>query len=387
MIPVNEPVIGEQEKSYVMECLNSGWISSEGPFVSRFEKAFASYIGMSEGIAVANGTAALEVALYAAGVSEGDEVILPSFSIVSLLLAILRLGAKPVLVDIEPETWNLDVTRVSEKVTPKTKAIIVVHTYGHSADLDPLLELSKKFGIALIEDAAEAHGAEYKGKKCGSLGLISSFSFYANKLVTTGEGGMVLTNDAVAAERARSYRNLCFNKNERFLHDDIGYNFRMTAIQAAVGLGQLERIDEIVERKRKIGQLYVSLLKKIPGLKLQIEKDWAKTVYWMYALELPESMGITAKEAMAALGKRGIGTRPFFRGLHDQPNLKLQGVLSTTESFPVTDAAYKYGFYLPSGMALTEDQVHEVCSTFAEVLQSLDKRTNLRANHARDFSI
>ncbi len=370
MIPVNEPLIGREEKAYVLDCLESGWVSSEGPYVAKFEQAFANYIGVGSGVAVCNGTAAVEVALYAAGVGEGDEVILPTFTIISCVIAVIRLGAIPVLVDIEPDTWTMDTGQVASKITSRTKAILAVHIYGHPVDMDALLEAAKGHSIHIIEDVAQAHGAEYKGQKCGSIGSIAAFSFYANKLITTGEGGMVVTNDPVMAERAKNYRNLCFNIRERFLHDDIGYNFRMSSLQAAMGLGQLERIEQIVNRKRIMGELYVQRLSSIPGLQLQIEKPWAKTVYWMYSLQLSAEYGKTAREVAEDLGLRGIGTRPFFRGLHDQPVLKERRVFKNTGSYPVSDLAYKFGLYLPSGLALNDTQIHFVCDQLEEVLAS-----------------
>lgn len=369
MIPVNEPLIGEREQEYVLDCIRSGWISSEGPYIARFEKAFADYIGVNSGIAVCNGTAAVEAALYAVGVGQDDEVILPTFTIISCLIAVIRLGAKPILVDIEPGTWNMDVLAVLSKITSRTKAIMTVHIFGHSVDMDPLLEVARDKGIQIVEDVAQAHGAEYKGRKCGSMGDVAAFSFYANKIITTGEGGMVLTSDPGIAERARSYRNLCFNRQERFLHDDIGYNFRMTSLQAAVGLGQMERVEQIVARKREMGEMYVRLLSRIPGLQLQIEKPWAKTVYWMYSMQMDASIGKAAKDVMTVLGQRGIGTRPFFRGLHDQPVLKQKGIVHDTERFPVADAAYKYGLYLPSGLTLTDAQIATICGELDVILR------------------
>jgi len=367
MIFVNEPLLNGNEKKYLNECIDTGWVSSEGPFIKKFEEAFAKYVGVKHGVAVANGTASLETALFACGISEGDEVIMPAFTIISCPVACIRLGAKPVLVDIEPETWNMDVSQIEAKITDKTKAIMPVHIYGHPVDMDPVMELAEKYNLKVIEDAAEVHGAEYKGKKCGSIGHASSFSFYANKLVTTGEGGMVLTDNDDFAERARSYRNLCFKPAERFVHDEIGYNFRMTNLQAAVGLAQVERLEKIVDFKRRMGALYAEKLKDIKGIHFQVEKDWAKTVYWMYSLQLDESLGINAKDAMAGLKELGIGTRPFFRGLHQQKALNDKG-LFIGESYPVTEKAFEYGFYLPSGMTLTEEQVEEVCESVIKVL-------------------
>ena len=301
---------------------------------------------------------------------KGDEVILPSFTIISCVSAILRVGGIPVLVDIESDTWNMDVSLIENKITKKTKAIMPVHIYGHPVDMDVVMKLADTYNLIVLEDAAEVHGAEYKGKKCGSIGHLSSFSFYPNKLITTGEGGMVLTDDENFAKRARSYRNLCFEDSERFLHYHLGFNYRMTNMQAALGVAQLERIDKIVDFKRKMGQYYIEQLSKIKGIKTQIEKTWAKTVYWMYCIELDEDLGIDAKYMMNALKKRGIGTRPFFRGMHDQPVLNNMG-LFRNESYPNTDKAYKYGLYLPSGMTLTKEQIDIVVISIKEVLCKL----------------
>jgi len=267
MIPVSQPLLKGREKELLIECIESGWISSDGPFVGEFERRFADYIGLDYGVAVCNGTAALEVALFSAGVNRGDEVIMPSFTIISCALAAIRLGATPVLVDAEPETWNMDVSQIEARITPRTKVIMPVHIYGHPVDMDPVLELAKRHNLLVVEDAAEVHGAEYKGHKCGSLGHISAWSFYANKIITTGEGGMVLTSDPKMAERAASYRNLCFRPERRFYHTELGHNFRMTNLQAAVGLAQMERIEGILQIKRRWGQCYREKLSRIKGIK------------------------------------------------------------------------------------------------------------------------
>lgn len=369
MIPVNEPLLNGREKELLAECIDTGWISSDGPFIAQFEKSFADFIGLDHGIAVCNGTAALEVALFAAGVGEGDEVIMPSFTIISCAIAAIRLGAVPVLVDADAETWGMDVSQVAAKVTPKTKAIMAVHTYGHPVDMDPLLEIAKKHKLVVIEDAAEVHGAEYKGRRCGSIGDISAWSFYANKIITTGEGGMVLTSNKEMAERAASYRNLCFRPERRFYHTELGYNFRMTNLQAAIGVAQMERIDEFVGIKRRLGAYYRKLLATVPGIRFSVEKPWAKSVYWMYSVELDESLGIDAVTVMRELGKRGIGTRPFFLGLHEQPVLHEMG-LYRNENYPVAERIARLGFYLPSGLTLTEAQIDEVVAALRDVLSA-----------------
>jgi len=284
MIPVNEPYLGNREKQLVAECIETGWISSDGPFVRQFEESFAAYIGVSRGIAVCNGTAALETALYAAGVGKGDEVIMPSFTIISCAIAAIRLGAVPVLVDVEADTWNMDVTRIEQRVTSRTRAIMAVHIYGHPVDMDPVLKVAGKHGLIVIEDAAEVHGAEYRGNKCGAIGDISAFSFYANKIITTGEGGMVLTSDPEMAQRAESFRNLCFRPEKRFYHTELGRNYRMTNLQAAVGVAQLEQIEKFISIKRRLGAYYRKKLESTGGIRTQIERSWAKSVYWMYCL-------------------------------------------------------------------------------------------------------
>jgi perosamine synthetase len=375
MILVNEPLLTGNEKTYLQECIDTGWISSEGPFVKKFEDQFASYIGVGHGVAVCNGSAAIEAALYGLGLVSGDEVIIPSFTIISCATACLRLGIKPVLVDCDPEILTLDVEAVAAKITPRTKAIMAVHIYGHSADMDPLLALAEKHDLKIIEDAAEAHGAQYLSKragekwlKCGAIGHVSTFSFYANKIITTGEGGMVLTQDDAIAERVRSYRNLCFRSEERFYHTDLGFNFRMTNLQAAVGVAQMERIDTFLKIKDHCASVYFDGIKTIPNINMLPVKPWCKSVYWMYGVMLNPEIGINAKDVMARLRQLGIGSRPFFRGLHTQPAFHDRSLFKD-DHCPVTDHAYKYGFYIPSGLALTDEQM-------ASVLEALGPAVN-----------
>jgi len=367
VIPVNEPLFCGNEKKYLAECIDSGWVSSDGPFVEKFEDAFSSYVGCRHGVAVCNGTAALEVALYAVGVGRGDEVIMPSFTIISCALAALRLGAVPVLVDVEPDTWCMNVSQIEGKITSKTKAVMPVHMYGHPVDMDPLLKLASDHNLKVVEDAAEVNGAEYKGRRCGGLGDAAAFSFYANKIITTGEGGMVTAHDPEVAERARSYRNLCFRPERRFYHTELGYNFRMTNLQAAVGLAQLECIDKFVKIKRDNAARYTKRLKKVSGIKTPIEKKWAKNVYWMYAIELSEDLGVSAEEFMSRLKEKGVGTRPFFLGLHEQPAFH-DIDLFKGENYPVTERIGRLGFYLPSGLTLTSEQIDVVCDAVKDAL-------------------
>ena len=372
MIPVNQPLLNGRERDLLLECIETGWISSDGPFVQDFERRFASYIGVGQGIAVCNGTAALETALFAAGIEEGDEVIMPSFTIISCALAAIRLGAIPVVIDAEPDTWNMDVTQIESRITARTKAIMPVHIYGHPVDMDTVLKIAQKYNLIVIEDAAEVHGAKYRGRRCGSLGDIACFSFYANKIVTTGEGGMLVTSHPEMAARARSYRNLCFLPQKRFLHMELGHNYRMTNMQAAIGVAQLERIEEFIAIKRRLGKYYREKLSVLSGIKCQTEKPWASSVYWMYCIELDEGLGINAEEMMPKLAQKGIGSRPFFLGLHEQPALRKRGLFQG-EEYPVTERISRQGLYLPSGLGLTEKQIDEVVAAVSSIIADKSK--------------
>lgn len=366
MIPVCEPLIREKELKYVNECLKTGWISSSGKFIDEFEKKWAGYCGMKYGIAVSNGTAALEVAMRCIDLKPGDEVIMPAFTIISCALAVIYSKGKPIFVDSEPRTFTIDASKIEEKISKKTRVIMPVHIYGHPCDMDPIIKLANKYDLVIIEDAAEAHGAEYKGKKCGGFGDISCFSFYANKIITTGEGGMVLTNDKKYAEKAKSLRNLCFQKR-RFYHEELGNNFRLTNIQAAIGLAQLERIDGLIEKKRWIGKTYNAKLNNISSLMLPVEELWAKNVYWMYGVVLKENAGINADEFAKRLYTLGVETRPFFLGMHRQPVFKEMG-LADNEYYPVSDRISDKGLYLPSGLTLTEKDINFVVNAIKSAL-------------------
>lgn len=375
MIPVNEPMLGEREAKYVLECLQTGWISSAGRFIEEFEQGWADYCGMTYGIAVSNGTTALQLAAKCLNLNPGDEVIMPTFTIISCALAIVECGAIPVLVDSEPRTWCMDVSQIESKITPRTKAIMAVHIYGHPVNMDPILRLAKKYNLRIIEDAAEAHGAEYLSRldqapawrRCGGLGDISCFSFYANKLITTGEGGMILTNDPDIAVTARSLRNLCFRPERRFHHTELGYNFRLTNMQAALGLAQLERFAEILERKRKMGMQYTERLSGLHALALPVEEPWARQVYWMYGLVLDEGTGMDAVEFARRLREKDVESRPFFLGMHEQPALRDRGLFSAG-SYPVAERIARQGLYLPSGLTLTVEQMEVVCEAVGSCL-------------------
>jgi perosamine synthetase len=400
MIPVNQPLLDGNEKKYLIECIETGWISSEGPFVRQFEEQFAACVGRKHGIAVANGSVALDAAVVALDIGPGDEVILPTFTIISCAAAIVRAGATPVVVDCDPVTWNMDVTHIEPKITPKTKAIMAIHIYGLPVDMDPVLELARRCGLKVIEDAAEAHGLRCRGRRsedgrqwtedrgeraedgrqgaestervverpCGSFGHISTFSFYPNKLVTTGEGGMIVTNDEALAERCRSLRNLCFQKERRFVHAELGWNFRMSNVQAALGVAQLERLDEFLSGKRRMGKRYTELLSDVPGLQLPLPRtDYAENVYWVYGVVLQDDVPFAADEAMRRLAERGIGTRPFFWPMHEQPVFRKMGLFAG-ERCPVAERLARRGFYLPSGLALTDGQIERAAEAVREVM-------------------
>ena len=368
-IPVYEPDLGGNEKKYLAECIDSGWISSEGPFVSKFEKNFAQQVNRKFGIAIANGTAALEVALLALELEAGDEVIVPSFTIISCIQAIIRVGAKPVLVDAHCTTWNMDPDAVESKITSRTRAIMVVHIYGLPVEMNKILELSDQYGLKIIEDAAEMHGQTYLNRPCGSFGDISVFSFYANKLVTTGEGGMILTDDEHLAERCISFRNLCFIREKRFLHYELGHNFRMTNLQAAVGVAQLERMNEFMCRKKELGMLYTNLLEDVDVLQLPLRSTaYAENIYWVFGVVLQDDYPLDAKEIMLQLLKAGIGTRPFFYPMHKQPVFRKMGLFSDDE-LPVAEKLGDRGFYLPIGLTLTNEQVAYIAATLKKVIE------------------
>ncbi|MBR8834038.1 MAG: DegT/DnrJ/EryC1/StrS family aminotransferase [Stigonema ocellatum SAG 48.90 = DSM 106950] len=368
-IPVNEPLLDGNEKKYLNECIDTGWISSEGPFVQQLEQQFATRVGRKYGIAVSNGSVALDAAVAALKISLGDEVILPTFTIISCAASLVRAGAVPVVVDCDRNTWNMDVGQIEEKITPRTKAIMVVHIYGLPVDMEPVLALADKYGLQIIEDAAEMHGQTYKGRPCGSFGEISTFSFYPNKHITTGEGGMLLTDDEYLAQRCRSLRNLCFQPQKRFVHEELGWNMRMSNLQAALGVAQLERLDEFVVRKRRMGQLYTELLVDIPGIQLPLQQtEYAQSIYWVYGLVLKDEVPFDALSIMQRLAQQKIGTRPFFWCMHEQPVFRKMGLFEG-ESCPVAERIARRGFYIPSGMALTSEQMNLVASTLREELK------------------
>jgi len=367
MIPVNTPLFNGNEKKYLNECIDSGWISSEGPFVKRFEEDIASYVGRKYATTCSSGTAALDIAVSALQLREDDEVIIPTFTIISCAQALVKQGIKPVLIDSDLKNFNMIVENIEAKITNRTKAIMIVHIFGLTVDIDPILNLALKYNLKVIEDAAQMLGQEYKGKKCGSFGDISIFSFYPNKQITTGEGGMVLCNNKELDNRAKSLRNLCFS-NDRFVHKELGYNYRMTNLQAALGVAQLEQIDMIIEKKRWIGHMYNELLKDLNTIILPTSKiKYCENIYWVYAIVLKDEYTKSAKEVMAELSKYKIGTRPFFYPMHKQPVFNKMG-LFLEDNLENSEKLYEQGFYIPSGLALTIEQMKEVSGVLHKVL-------------------
>lgn len=364
-LPVAEPVLGDKELQYVTESVVSGWVSSTGPFVARFEDAFAKFCGTKHAIAMSNGTTALHATLLALGIGPGDEVIVPSFTFIASANAVKFTGATPVLVDSEQETWNIDPKAAEAAITEKTKAIMPVHVYGHPANMDPILALGKKHGLAIIEDAAEAHGALYRGKPVGSLGHVGIFSFYGNKIVTTGEGGMIVTNDDDLAKKTRMLRDHGMSTEKRYWHTVLGYNYRLTSLQAALGVAQMERIDDILERKTRIASWYGEGLKGIAGITLPPAASWAKNVYWLYSIMIDEkAFGLSRDALMQHLQEKGIDSRPFFPPVHIQP------IYQTGQKLPVSEWLGENGISLPSGAHLKKDDIHRVC----EEIRALERQ-------------
>lgn len=371
MIPVHIPEILEEDAQMVLDAVRQGEVSGAfGKYISQFEEQFAAYCGAQYGVATTSGTTALQLAVATLNISSGDEVILSTLTNIASCLAITHCNATPVCADSEPDTWNMDVSLVEKLITPKTKAIMPVHIYGHPVDMDPLLALAKKYNLAIIEDGAEAHGAEYKGKRTGSFGTLNCFSFYANKVITTGEGGMIVTNDAQLAESAKALRGLAFGKKQRFLHEDLGYNFRLTNIQAAMGVSQLKRIDSIVTRKRAIAHRYLKNLKNVPGIRLPVEKSWAKNVYWMFCIVLEPEFPLKREAFVSELKKKGVDTRDFFVPMHQQPPFLKKGLFKNIR-LPVSEYLGSAGLYLPSSNNLTDSTIDEICNIIQEIAQSM----------------
>lgn len=358
-IPVAEPLLGGKELEYVTDCIKSGWISSLGKYVQDFEKCFAEYCGVQYGIATSNGTVALHLLAATLDLGPGDEVIMPSLTFVATANAIRYTGATPVFVDSEPETWNIDPNTVAEAITPRTKAILAVHLYGHPADMDPLRTIADTQGLWLLEDAAEAHGASYKGRRAGGLSDAAIFSFYGNKIITTGEGGIIVTDNQEWAERAFFLENQGRYAENPYWHPEIAYNYRMTNIQAAVGLAQFERIADLLDIRRRNAAHYNHRLADIPGLTLPPAMPWAENVYWMYSVIVEDEFGLARDDLRTRLRQAGIDTRPFFYPIHTLP------MYNAGQSLPVAENLGRRGLNLPSGATLTPDQIDFICDTLA----------------------
>jgi perosamine synthetase len=369
MIPVCEPTITGNELKYVTDCIQTNWISSHGKYIEQFEEAFAKFCDTKYAVSCCNGTTALHLALESLGIGKGDEVIIPTFTMVATCNAVIYSGAKPVLVDSELETWNIDINKIEDKITDKTKAIMPVHTYGHPVDMEPLLKIAKKHNLFVIEDAAEAHGAEYKGQKAGSLGDIGCFSFYANKIITTGEGGMITTNNKELANKVKSLRNHAFGE-PRFLHKELGFNYRITNIQAAIGVAQIEIADQLVSARINNAKIYNSLLKGVSGITLPPEKEWAKNVYWMYGILIDkDEFGVDATTLRKKLFEKGIDTRQFFIPMHKQPVYtgNDERFPDVNVDCPISEKLCDEGFYLPSSSSLTMEQIKSICDTIKAI--------------------
>ncbi len=369
MISVNTPLFNGNEKKYLAECIDTGWVSSDGPFVAKFEQTFAHYCNRKYAVAVSSGSAALDCAVQALQLPRGSEIILPAFTIISCAASVIRAGYIPVLVDADARTWNMNTELIEQKITPKTKAIMAVHIYGLPVDMDPIFALAKKYDLKIIEDAAEQIGQTYYSAKVGSLGDVSTFSFYPNKHITTGEGGMIVTDDLSIAKRCRLISNLCFVPQKRFYHEELGYNYRMSNLHAAIGLAQLEQIDSFLLKKREMGLCYHNHLQNIEELQLPLpKKEYAENIYWVFGMVLNNKVPFNAEKAMLFLQSKGIGTRPFFYPMHLQPVFQKKG-LFVNEFYPVAEHLAERGLYLPSGLGLTKAEQDVVLKETVSLLQ------------------
>lgn len=371
IIPVSNALLDGNELRYLTECVSSSWVSSAGSFVARFEEAFARAAGCEFGVACSTGTAALHLALAAVGVGPGDEVILPAFTMIALANAVEYTGAQGALVDAKPRTWNLDVSQIESKISPRTKAIIAAHTYGCPVDMDPLRAIARAHRLLVIEDAAEAHGAVYHGKPAGSLGDVGIFSFYANKIITTGEGGMMTTSNRSFADVARKLRGHAFSDTRHFWHEMVGFNYRMSNLQAAVGLAQTERLAELVEKRLANAARYSAELSGIRGLTLPPQPPGTKNVFWVYAILVEDEFGCSRDELRRRLAAKGIETRTFFIPIHLQPLYRLR---YAGQRYPVAESLCRKGVYLPSGSNLSASNIDFVVQAIASVASAVGGR-------------
>ena len=362
-IPVANPDIGEDEEKLVLEAVRSGWVSSQSPYVRRFEEEFARWLGVRHAVAVSNGTVALHLALLALGIGPGDEVLVPDLTFASPANMVLLAGARPVFVDIAREYWCINPRDIRKKITSRTKAMIVVHLYGHPADMDEVLDIARENNIYVIEDCAEAHGALYKGRMVGTFGDVATFSFYANKIITTGEGGMVVTNNDEVADKIKLMRD--HGMRPRYWHVVLGFNYRMTGLQAALGVAQLGKIDKLIDRKRRIAKIYGEILSDISCVETHPSMEWATPSYWLYSILVTEKCKITRDELMHELERLGVETRKFFYPLHLMPVFKRY---SGEEDYPVASYISEHGLNLPSGPKIEEDDIIYVAETIKKLL-------------------
>ncbi len=367
-LPVSQPYLDSKETETVNDALKSTAISGFfGEYIPRFEKTFAMYCGVKYGVAVSNGTTALHIALVALGIKAGDEVLVSTLTNMATFFAVLYQGALPIPIDIESDTLNMNPTLLESKITPKTKAIVVVHLFGHPVDMDLVNIVAKKHGLAVVEDCAEAHGALYKGQKVGGLSDAGCFSFYANKIITTGEGGMVTTRDAVLADKMRSLKGLAFGDDLKFMHKDVGYNYRLTNLQAAIGCAQVEKIDEIISHKRRIAAYYKQKLQGLHEIQLPVEKSYAKNVFWMYHIVLKNKGLEQRRQIMKFLLEKGVETREGFIPYNLQDTFIARG-LTKKEDCPIANAVAYNSFYLPSGPVLSEEEMDYVVENLKQAL-------------------
>lgn len=364
IIRVSEPSLGLRELKYVEDCLKTKWISSQGSYIYKFEETFARAVNARFGVSVSSGTTALHLAFYVLGLGRGDEVIIPTFTMIAAANMLYHLGVKSVFVDADPATWTINVAEIEKKITPRTKAIVAIHIYGHPCDMDAIQKIAKKHNLWVIEDAAEAHGAEYKGRKIGSLGDIACFSFYGNKIITTGEGGMLTTNNEEIARKARIIRDHGFSETARFFHEYAAFNYRMTNMQAAVGVGQMERFDNLVNWRIKNASLYNKLLSEIPGIQIPPKAPWAKNVYWVYGILVHDNFGISRDRLRQKLAMAGIETRTFFVPSHLQPVFYNS---RRKEKFPVSEKLCQKGLYLPQSSCIKAKDIKFIASTIRNI--------------------
>ncbi len=361
-LPVSAPIIGDKELLYVSDCLLTGWVSSAGKYIPQFEKEFSQFCNCDYGVATSSGTTALHLALEVLGIGPGDEVIVPTLTFIATANAVKYAGATPVFVDSEIDTWNINPDLIKEKITKRTKAVMPVHLFGHPCKMDSIIDICKENELYIIEDAAEAHGALYKGQKAGSMGEIVVFSFYGNKLITTGEGGMIVTNSADIASKAKILRDHGMSPDTKYIHPYLGYNYRMTNMQAALGVAQLERIDELINAKRKMASIYIENLKEVPGLRMPPNEPWAVNSYWLFSVIIDEKeFGVSRDRLISMLKDKGIDSRPVFYPVHKQP------IYNTNDECPVAEYLSANGISLPSSANLQSSEIDRVCEAIKQI--------------------